>query len=57
MKLFLGEGGSAIADIDFDVPDDVETGGLNSAQTCDGARYRAWEFDADDRAMIEEISY
>ncbi|MGO4103512.1 hypothetical protein AB4Y63_06120 [Leifsonia sp. YAF41] len=59
MKLFLLDSNPAVTDADPDVPDDIETVAPDErpAHHNDDSKYRAWEFDDADRAMVEDLSY
>ncbi|GAA3875464.1 hypothetical protein GCM10022381_17680 [Leifsonia kafniensis] len=59
MKQFLLENGSAAFDADLDVPDSIDPLELDllRARTSDGSEYRAWEFDAVDTVIVDELSY
>ena len=59
MKKTLLIGGSGVVDAVHGVADRNEPGELDlvGSPRCDGSQYRAWEFDAADAAMVDELSY
>lgn len=59
MEPFLLDSSSAVTDDDLDIPDSVETVApvYLRARSDDDSKYRAWEFDDADRAIVEDLSY
>jgi hypothetical protein len=59
MEKMLLFGGSGVADASHGVSDRIEPVELDlvGSPLCDGSQYRAWEFDAADAAMVDELSY
>ena len=59
MKHILLDSYPAVTVADLDVPDSIEMvapDGLQ-ARSDDDSKYRAWEFDDADRAIVEDLSY